>query len=38
VFLEAERTYAESRADYLDTQFEHRQALLELERAVGGKP
>lgn len=38
VFLEAERTYAESRADYLDTQFEHRQALLELERAVGGRP
>jgi cobalt-zinc-cadmium efflux system outer membrane protein len=32
--LEAERTYIELRADYLDTLFELREARLQLERAV----
>ncbi|HEX9050546.1 MAG TPA: TolC family protein, partial [Anaeromyxobacter sp.] len=34
-FLEAERTYAALRGDYLDTLFELREASLGLERAVG---
>lgn len=34
-FLEAERTYAALRGDYLDTLFELREAALGLERAAG---
>jgi cobalt-zinc-cadmium efflux system outer membrane protein len=34
-YLEAERTWVELRGDYLDTQFELRQAAFELEKSVG---
>ncbi len=34
-YLEAERTWVELRGDYLDTQFELRQAAFELEKVAG---
>ena len=34
-YLEAERTWVALRGDYLDTQFELRQAAFELEKVVG---
>jgi cobalt-zinc-cadmium efflux system outer membrane protein len=34
-YLEAERTWVELRGDYLDTQFELRQAAFELEKSMG---
>ena len=36
--LEAQRTFLETRAQYLRAQYDHRQARIDLRRAVGSDP